>query len=466
MKISYYIIIVSLVFFHFTNNIIYLAKDSSLPDIDQCLHLTQGLILHSHIKEGNFQQIVKISTYYPPFFPFVTSFLYFLFEKGEDIAISINLVFLVVIIVSTFLIGRQLKDETCGLISAILVSFYPIIFIMSRKYYLDLPLTSLVCLYIYLLIASDNFEKRTKVIFLGIIAGIGMLTKWTFVFFVIIPTLGVILKKENLTKQKLINFFLLLSISISISSLWYLPNFFDIIRNLQLGSLLDVGSDPGIFDLEFYTYYVRCLLYSQIYTLFFILFLVGFAFFIFKKRNAKEDILLSHIISSYLILTFIFNKDTRFSLPVLPAIAIVTSIFLTSLKNKIPILFLIVTFSIFQYFNFSYKKFPPKQQSRKEIVMCVNFIKQDILKENKRISNILILSDNPYLNLWTFKYYFLKEFLDYINKYYVNMDGISNNFLKYDYIILKYKDKENFPAFTKIKIFNFEKDKFILLKKK
>lgn len=449
------------------NNIIWLKKDTSLPNIDNSLHLTQTLISYFHLKNFNFHLLNKISTYYPPLYPLISATSYFLWGTQEDTALYTNLVFFSFIIIFTFLVGRKVKDEITGILSAFLVSCYPAVFLLSRQYYIDLALTLWVVIFIYLLLIYENFKNRTISALLGITFSLGMLTKWTFIFFIIIPTAGIFLKRENLNKENFFNFLIFLSISISISSLWYLPNAVPLFRNLQLGNLLDAGQDPTICSINFYLYYLKCLFNYQLYPVFAILFFIGFIFFIFQKKKSGEKILFSHFLGSYLLLTFIFNKDLRFSLPYLPTVAIITAIFLRSINSK-AIISLLVLFSLLQFFIFSYQKYPPQKMEKKEITNTVNFIKSDILKKNKKVSFILIASDNSLFNLWTFKYHFFLEFLDYLDKVYVEIDGISNNISKYDYAVIKYNPPQKIvipSSFKVIKIFTFQKDKFYLIAK-
>ncbi len=460
-----------IILFHLLNNVLWLKKDTSLPNIDNSLHLTQTLISYFHLKNSNFHLLNKISTYYPPLYPLISASSYFLWGIGEDTVLWTNLLFFSLIIIFTFLIGRAIKDEVSGLLSAFLVSCYPAVFLLSRQYYIDIALILWVVMFIYLLLIYETkspFNSRRIIsALLGITFGLGMLTKWTFIFFVIIPTAGIFLKRENLNKGNFFNFLIFLFFCFPISSLWYLPNAVPLFRNVQLGNLLDAGQDPTIFEINFYLYYLKCLFNYQLYPVFAILFFIGFIFFIFQKKKSGEKILFSHILSSYLLLTFIFNKDLRFSLPYLPAVSVITAIFLRSINSKVVVSFLVL-FSLLQFFIFSYQKYPPQKMEKKEITNTVNFIKNDILEKNKKGAFILIASDNSLFNLWTFKYHFFLEFLDYLDKVYVEMDGISDNLSRYDYAVIKYSSPQEIvipSSFKVIKSFTFQKDKFYLIAK-
>jgi 4-amino-4-deoxy-L-arabinose transferase-like glycosyltransferase len=457
-----YLFLFILLIFHLINNLIWLKKDSSIPDVDQSVHLSYSIIAYNlitHPSKDAILNITKISSYYPPFFHISTTPFYFFFGTSVDSACLVNILFLFILIISTYEIARIIYNRKVALLSSFLISFYPIIFQISRKYFIDLALASIVSLGLYLLIKTEKFEKRNYSIIFGFIFGLGMLTKWTYAFFLIVPLAGAIdlcIKK----RKNFFNFLFFITISILTALFWYLPNIFKILKNLSSGNILGIlTGDPAPTTLKFYFYYLKCLYEHQIYHLF-ILFIIGILIFLFKKKSANEKILFSHILGSYLILTFVLNKDPRFSLPLLCSVSIISSFWIFLILNKKFVnllIFIILAFSFFQFFNYSYKVCPPSKENLK-LKEISKFL---VLKIGRKYEKIGFYSNHEKFNHYVFKYYCLKEFLENFKFFPIEIEVLYENQYKtpknYKTLVyvLKEKDEiflENYKIIKKWKL--------------
>jgi 4-amino-4-deoxy-L-arabinose transferase-like glycosyltransferase len=176
--------------------------DSLPPKWDEAVHLRDSLIFHNIISnpsELSFQVIKDIlnksdqyplfrpSGYYPPLVPLLTSLLYFIFGMSAKAAVMFNLFFLFVLVFSVYKIGELIFDKNTGLLASIFILMFPIVLQQSIIYYLDIPLTAMTASSIFILLKTNYFKSTKHSIIAGFLFGFGMLTKWTFVFFLAGP---------------------------------------------------------------------------------------------------------------------------------------------------------------------------------------------------------------------------------------------------------------------------------------
>lgn len=274
---------------------------------------------------------------YPPFAYVVAGGFGFLFWPTVDTFLAANWLFLGILMLAVYEIGRRCAGVSTGIFAALLISLYPMIYGLSRIYLLDLPLTAMVAASIACLFCSEMFRYRAPSIVLGIMLGLGMLTKWTLVIFVLGPlaiTAYLVIKEPKL---RLVNFALTGIVAGIIFLPWYLYNFDRLLDFLQIGGFeaAVLEGDPSRGTWAAWTYYLEALLNNQVLLPLFLLFLVGFVVVLMRWRsNVYFLLLLSWIVVPYVIFANYDNKDVRYTLPYLPAIALLTSIGIMQLRSR------------------------------------------------------------------------------------------------------------------------------------
>src|SRR5262249_15360837 len=111
---------------------------------------------------------------------------------------------------------------------------FPLVIRYSHMFMLDLPLASMTALSIYLLWKTDAFERTGASIALGLALGAGMLTKWTFPFFLLAPFLYEAISGFRTTPERrrcLRNCGLSLIIATLVAAPWYLVHCIQIISS-------------------------------------------------------------------------------------------------------------------------------------------------------------------------------------------------------------------------------------------
>jgi len=362
------------------NNFIWLKKDITYFTYDSHRHFLASLRMFEIFKNFSCHAIPpSIDTIYlhPPFVTILTALFYFLFGISQDIAlITNNAIFMGILIFAIYKIGLKIADTKTALLAAFIVSMYPVVFNQLKVYMLDLPLAAMVTLAVYFLFCCDNFKNFKYSVFFGISAGLGMLTKDTFFLFLIGPWSYVVIKSIFVLRQKSHNFkkyagHLVLSgtLIVLISFPYYLSKIFILLGKLYPGYVRTWPvSTP---ELNLFLEKVRALLWYlwgfinwQASFFLFLIFLIGLFFFSVSKIKNK-GIFISWILVSWLFIGYFryaigFNMEVtgvRYTMPILPALALISAFGITHMRVKRISVFLtyaVVIFGILQLFFVSY----------------------------------------------------------------------------------------------------------------
>ena len=115
------------------------------------------------------------------------------FGPSLDAALLVNCVFLVVINVYLFRLGRRWFSPATGLLAVVIFQTMPVTIGMSRAFMTEYGLAAFVIAFVYYLVESDHFSNRAAALKLGIVGGLGLLMKFHFLI-VVIPLLVVLVR--------------------------------------------------------------------------------------------------------------------------------------------------------------------------------------------------------------------------------------------------------------------------------
>lgn len=335
-------ILALLIIFHVLSNA-YIVHNSAPLGGDASFYLDASLGMHWRLREGQFREALKISSRHGPFFLYLTQPFYFLFGRSLLSASLLNDVFFTVLIVSTFLLGRELVSNTAGLLSAFLVSFYPQVHGMSRVYMLDFALTAMVCLDLYLLVRTKGLTRRKASVLLGISFGLSALIKPVFIVFLVGPLIIVFFRgfrfdlSDSITRKKLGNFLRVLIISLFLYSPLFLSRPGYILGDAHRCITINLTGESYQFwhpdNIRHWPYIMK---EYQLLPFFWALFIVALVWSFFTKAIGSDTklTLFSFLAIPFCFFTFIvvLNKDQRFILPLTIGISLVSGIFLASIR--------------------------------------------------------------------------------------------------------------------------------------
>jgi 4-amino-4-deoxy-L-arabinose transferase-like glycosyltransferase len=344
------IILGAIFLFHLIHNLVYVTGDGRPPHFDQAYQVTLSLDMADCLAQRPFpalDNILDISGFYPPLLYLYTTPFYAWLGRSVVVARLSQLGFILILIFAVFGLGRRLGGEKVGLLSAALVSLYPIVFGTSRVFSNDLPLCAMVALALERLFASEGLTRQWPSIHFGLVCAAGFLVKWTFICFLLPPVLYVLLwetwqlepwrrimcgfsvRSSELKKPR----FDLFAYCPWIAFLccffpafpWYHKHS-DYVWKTAGAVIEDMSilrGMPAITQPEAWTYYCATLLSHSMHLTLFTLALVALVYAL--RKGAMPRVLAVIFISQYIILSAIRHKDPRYFMPALPILAVLSA---------------------------------------------------------------------------------------------------------------------------------------------
>ena len=307
---------------------------------------TEGL----HSAYTAFKRVGWLGQQHPPLFPIIFSLTLKL--PGPDLFYMrlLSVFFLAGTLVVTYFLGRELYSRKIGFLAALLLLSFPLVIRLSAAAMMDIPLAFFFSLALLLLIRLSRAPSYWLAGAIGVVIGLGLLTKYIMVLLFLILFLYFLFFKSF---KKITSYlFVATVVSMSIFAIWILYanhigilsrqfekilNFvgsYHVIRNLEPSRQEPPSAQPvvneaqstdprdllqnGIFRLGLETLFTRLPSSFGIYHAPLILFGL---LYLLKRRNPLDLMLLLWIggISLSLFLTL---PDHRYFLPIFPAIAI------------------------------------------------------------------------------------------------------------------------------------------------
>ncbi len=301
-------------------NLVWIARDDRPLYWDSAAHATSALEIADAFRNTGLRAIAQVpflTGAYPPAYHSIVAIFFLIFGKTVDAAQWANLPAMAILLAATYGIGRTMLKPFAAAAAAVTTGFYPILLWLSRETIIDYWLTALVALAIWVLLKTGEFSRRSWSLLFGITCGTGMLTKWTFLFFVAPPALW-------FARKNFKNAALAALIAAGLGACWYIPAARSLSGLLQFSTAQSISEgDPGRFSLEAIVFYVRALEGSQLFLPLFIAFIAGLILLASSFERRWTPILL-WILGGWLGLLIFQNKDPRYTAPLLPAIALVT----------------------------------------------------------------------------------------------------------------------------------------------
>jgi 4-amino-4-deoxy-L-arabinose transferase-like glycosyltransferase len=336
-----------------------LRESGTPPGWDQSVHLkdslvSERLLLHPEwitpeairaiLRGSEDYPLMTPSGYYPPLVPAATGLLYLTAGRSYETAMATNLIFVGLLLWGVWGLGNHFAGRPAGIVAALLVLCAPGIRLSAAEYMLDLPLTCMVMLAAWACVLTDGFSRRNRSIFFGALCGFGMLTKWSFFLFLIAPTVMILLEGLRQARAgqtprgaRLANLgWAVLGASL-VAAPYYAPILPVLVKKtwVHSGGAADGFTSPWTLESALFHLWAlpRKLLGWPL-----TLAVAGGTFAAIKTRGDARrgvDFLLIWAASLYAIFSFaIVNKQSRYLLPWLPVLLLVTSLGLLDLWRR------------------------------------------------------------------------------------------------------------------------------------
>jgi 4-amino-4-deoxy-L-arabinose transferase-like glycosyltransferase len=315
-------------------NVWWRTTEKRPPHWDMAHHLYNSLIYLDGFSVSNLWRYFTADEYYPPFVYWVTDVFYALLgNQAIWVAILSNVVWIGLLVFSTYGVGKRLWNSRVGWLSAVFVVSAPLIVDAGKDYMLDLPLTSIAALALYLLIRADGFASRRHSLLLGATCGCGLLVKWSFPLVVALPVVhatAIALHDARARRRfgRLLNLAAAFIVTFAIAGAWYLHNGLSVLGSLKAyngpeGARL---GNPHVASVQSALWYLWDLLNHELYLVPFVLVVVGVAFTLRKRDLARRNLWpILMAVGTYIAFSLLRHKDVRYALPMLPALAVIAT---------------------------------------------------------------------------------------------------------------------------------------------
>ena len=172
----------------------WIAENRAPPREDDNMQLFKSLQFHHAIERSGPHSLEEVLCgrsvdFYPPLVYAITAIFYHFWGTAEAVGRASMLVYLVLLTFSVYGIARRLFGEPAGLCAALIASAAPTFDHYAHSYFTDGPLTAVVAFNLYCILCANCFESASGSLLWGLSIGIGLLTKWTFGVWVLVPNL-------------------------------------------------------------------------------------------------------------------------------------------------------------------------------------------------------------------------------------------------------------------------------------
>ncbi len=305
----------------------WLAVDRRPPEWDHANHLERAALCTRDLRTGDLRAIFERSTFYPPLAVCVAGAAGLLVPAGAAAGAAM-LAFLALGMAAVYLLGRAVDGGRAGVAAALLFGAAPFVVFSALRFQLDLPLAAMVALALASLLATDDLRRLVPALGLGVVCGLGMLTKPTFALYVVPP---VVLLLARGGRRALPGAALATLVAAALSLPWFGP------RLLGLGAQVDArafaqaaeSGHPEVLTLTGLAFYPRLLGY-QVGFLTALLVVAGLV----VAALRRQWLLLVAALAPLLVLALIRNKNLRYSLPLLGVLAVLAALALDRLPGR------------------------------------------------------------------------------------------------------------------------------------
>jgi len=300
---------------------------------DEALHLISAVHFVDSFRHPSFFTLkswLHIGYPWPPFFYFSAALLSAAGGTALPVFLSVQYLYLLLLLAGVFLIGRQVHSRRAGYLSCLILLAYPIMPLLTNIFMLELAVMSMTAFSVAALLASRGFANRRWSLILGIALGLGMLIKWTFFLYVGPLVIGhaVQCRTRGVSEARYMK--LCFVVALVVLGPWYGYHALSIVRD-SVGAGIRVGAPIPTFSLEGIMFYARSLSFEMGACLSLVALV---AFFGLRPVRLPMRFLGLWFAVPYVMLTLIPSKWGHYITPVLPAAAVVSSVFIWQLYDR------------------------------------------------------------------------------------------------------------------------------------
>ena len=308
---------------------VWLALDRRPPGWDHTNHLEYAVRCADDLTRGDWSSILTRTAFDPPLVPCTAALAYRLAPSDIAAAQAVIIAFLGVGMAATYLLARRFSGWTGGVVAAVLFGTAPFVVWHTLKFQLDLPLAAMVALALEMLLRTDRFRHPGWSLAAGMVFGLGMLTKPAFLIYVL-PPLVLVLAARLQRARRFANVGLWAGAAIAVSLPWYASRLLGLPAQIGLPSYeqaAESGHAETLSTAALVFYPMRFPM--QFGAVAVVLFAMGGVVALRRRLSLPLSALLPLVI--FLVLR---DKNLRYTLPLLPAAAVLAGIGFTVLPRR------------------------------------------------------------------------------------------------------------------------------------
>jgi 4-amino-4-deoxy-L-arabinose transferase-like glycosyltransferase len=318
----------------------WLTQDRSIPIYDAGEHLWRAFEYHDMLRAGDLLGPFNAPSIYPPLVLLVGALASFV--GGVNVASPIvaeNLVFVPLLALGCYQIGRLLFGPLAGLLAVVFLLGSPLLISLFHVFMLDAPLTALVAVSAWLILASEDFSRPGLAGLAGLAVGVGLNVKAQFPQ-LLVGLVAIVLLHGGWRNRR--GFAIFSAVALAVGSPWYVAHLSDLGHLLELGgtsSEVSASVAPPTLSVDNLTWYLWSTLNSQLYLPLFVLASAGTLWtFLDVARNRGEQQaarleLLAGGFAAWLALTLTPHHDIRYGVPLLAFVAVIGTGWITCLPR-------------------------------------------------------------------------------------------------------------------------------------
>jgi len=312
----------------------WVSRDRGVPFGDAASDLFTTVSYRDLIERGELSELWRRSGYYPPTTYLVGALA--TFAGGLNAAAPVlaqNVVYVPLLGLGVYHAGRLVAGRQAGFLAVLFALGSPLLIEQFHVFMKDAPQTALVALAIWLVLASDRFERLPASIAAGVACGVGVASKEQFPLFVI-GLVAVVLARGGWRNWRgLGGFALALAV---VGAPWYLVNFSELGDYASAGlanANLPGRGRPPLLSLANLSWYLWALVNAVLFVPLFAFAAVGVvravAGIAQRLRDAADrargDVrleLLAGLLVAWVAITLTPHHDMRYAMPLVPYLAV------------------------------------------------------------------------------------------------------------------------------------------------
>jgi hypothetical protein len=329
--------LVAAITFFLGANLAWVRLDRAPPPWDDSVYLTSSLAMGDaqadHGVAGFAREFFRGNRIRPPLLDALAVPIYLVAGRTYRAAYAINLVFLAVLFATLYRLGKRYASPRAGWLAVWIAGTMPILYGLSRSFLVECGLVTLVAIVMCLVAGWEESSGAGRALAIGLVCGLGLLTKASFPIYVALPLLYLaVTQRESVMRAKPLLAFA--APIVLLAAPWYLINFKAALRTALENGTAETAKLYGlgpVLSLTQIQYYLHTIANAGPALYFAAAPLLALAARLIpdvkRSPGAKTGLRLCALwMAPLLFLTFSHYRDVRYAAPLYPALALILAI--------------------------------------------------------------------------------------------------------------------------------------------